>query len=734
MPRYTLSSSAADLDTALAAIVAYPSEQENLIAYHPKHSIPMVAGASVNSGIYNGAAWVDSGDQLQGVTVPVGQTGYQTYIVGKAAIGDGLAQHLAGRTVRLCLELETSAAGLAQRNWQAITQVDRIPGTVATLGTFTNKMLTQFSSTRALAQVDFTFTGVESYISIGVQQSSNSTGENTEHTITPVSVFYALIDGYGFADMVRDTADGEVRYSRTIVVRPDGTGDYTTLEAAIDAEGGGVNALNRIKYEVHEGVYTGTEYYLPNFADIVGIGRRENVWLKGYLPEDTATATIENTSTVWMNESTRLFNLTVTAQNMRYAIHSDSSASANEAVQEIHDCHIEHYDNAEAEAWQDANGGSSANVWKQTYPWGSGTHDGEKMVFRNTTFAANNSQGVVGIHTNKDFVTGNYVELDRCRVINQSGERALYFNENGSKVPHYFVLKDTQVQGALLVSSGSWLSTSALVDQGDRTGMMNVSISGCSPIAWTSENSANVLELQSTAGAGSAVVVSGTGAEALFGDFPVYRAGGSNYAGRVYSGHIINGVTGTGLGARLGDCTSTNKTLTIAFDGGASFDLTLDQDYSADSNATVISALNTLLSGAGGGGTFAEVTAYTNEAPVIQLDREIFVESTEATAVILKGMAVAYDGGLSSGKIATSSDARTAIAGIALENIAPGARGRVQTSGYIAEAQVLFSGTPAIAFGDTFGVHTTAGYIIEGASVDLLRAVQIGTVNALEII
>lgn len=683
---------------------------------------PKIEGGTWYSEVFNGAVYNTPGDQMDGFTVPAGSTGYQSYYRGYFLIGPGRAQSLIGKTARFVLELETSSDALAARNYSASATVQRVTGTTDPLGTFSNIAKIQLTPTRAVAVADFTFTGVEQDINILFQQITNSAGDGTENSITPVSLWYTVIGAEGFADAVLQNLPSETQYIKTVVVKPDGSGDYTTLKAAILAEGPGLNTLRRVKYEVHEGVYTDIEYSLPAFADIVGIGRRENVWLKGYQAASTAIATIEQNSTVRMNETTRIENIKITCQNMRYPIHSDSSASAKRATQEIHNCHIEHVGNDEARDYQTSIGGTPAAVWTSEQAWGCGTHSGQRILSSRTRWVGGGVGTAFGFHTNKDFTEGNYVELDQCQIINQKGGNALGMNENGSKVPHEFVLNGCEVQGSLWVTSGSWLSTSALVDQGDRTGMCRVHISGCSPIAWTSDNTADVLELRSVDSASSAVTVSGTGADALFGLYPVYRLGGIGYPARAYSQHIVNGVTGTWLGARLGDCTVTSKTLTIAFDGGAAANLTLNQDYTAMSNATVISALNTLMAD-GAGRAFYQTNAYDNEAPVYQLDREVTVKNTSADTMILKGMAVAYDGALHLGRIATSTDARKLIAGIALENIAPGMSGRVLKSGHIAQAQVLFSGTPALVFGDECGVSATAGRIVEGASLAILRMV-----------
>ncbi|TDE40919.1 hypothetical protein [Antarcticimicrobium sediminis] len=718
------------------------AQQSGIIATDsaPKMTTPMAYPTTIVVQANGGAALVNGSDYLEGFSVGDSVTGFQSLVTAVNTLSHGTAQNLAGKTVRFFLELETSADALMQRGYAASVTSQITSGMAGSLGVFTDLKLTQITPTRALASVDVVLTGREANVRLTVQQNTNNAGTGAAHTITPRSSFYTVIGANGFSEVIQQAVADTPDYIRTVVINPDGSGDYTTLKGAIDGlgvlgqgvGGMGVNKYRRVKYEVHEGIYSDIEYFLPAYADIVGVGRMENTWFKGYQAADSSVSDITDNSTFYLNETTRLINIKVTCQNMRYPIHSDSSASLKRAMQNIQGCHVEHLGNGEARQWQTDNGGDPLLIWTAEQGIGCGTHSGEKIYSSGTNWVGgadvDGDDGTgFGFHTNKDFAEGNYVELDHCRLTHGNGGNAFAMSELGSKTPHEVVLRGCQIDGNVLVKSGGYLTTSPLVDHGNGTGMCRVTASGCSPFAWTSSQDNNVLELRGTAGASSAVAVSGTAAEVLFGDQPDVAEGGTNYAARVYSGHKINKLAAHGLAARLGDLSAGSLTLTVTLDGGSPVDLTLDADYSGDSNATIIAALNGLMTGAGGGATFYESTPYQNEAPVIQLDREATVKNSSADTVIIKGMAVAYDGAKYLGRIATSADARPLIAGIALENIAPGRLGRVLRTGYIASEQVLFSTSPSIAFGDDFGVSATAGQIVEGAGVTLLRAIS-GTV------
>jgi hypothetical protein len=713
------------------------SEYITAIERDPKTVTTLVYPTTFTSSVFAGADF-NTADRLDGFTIPIGSTGFQTFDSAITQIGYSKARALSGKTARFIFELETSVNGLAQRGFGVIKSVGRVTGTTDPLGTFSNFKLVQLTPTRAIVVSDFTFGGVEENVSLGIQQVTNNTGTNAEVSIKPLSISYAIVDVGAYSKSVKDNSPSGVEYIRMVTVKPDGTGDYTTLATAIAAQGGGTSHWQRVLYQVYAGIYTDIQYSIPQFCDVRAKGRLGEVWLKGYQAEDATIADITLNSTIQMDFTSRLFGLKITAQNMRYCIHADAPTNSGQdprAKMEIVDCYVDHLGNQEAIDYQTSLGGAGnpGGVFSAPQAFGCGTHSDNHITSKRTTWVGGRFAGssAFGFHTNKDFAYPSRVELIGGAVINPTGGNAIGTNAYGSGVQDSLTIDGTQIDGTIVAKSGSWLSADLKNTPSDRTSEIIIDIRGTGA-AWTSDNTANALELRSVDASNSAVLVSGTGADALFGSNPIYRLGGIGYPARVYSRHAINGVVGTALGLRLGDCTGTSKTLTVAFEGGAPVDLTLSEDYTANSNAVVISKIVALLTGAGiTGKTVLEVNAFDNEAPVYQRDYEIELTNTSATTVIRKGMAVAYDGSKYLGRIATSADARTVLAGIALENIAPGQIGRVQKSGHIASAQVLFSAAPSIAFGDSFGVSASAGQIVEGAGIELLRAV---TGDVLEIV
>jgi hypothetical protein len=102
-------------------------------------------------------------------------------------------------------------------------------------------------------------------------------------------------------------------------------------------------------------------------------------------------------------------------------------------------------------------------------------------------------------------------------------------------------------------------------------------------------------------------------------------------------------------------------------------------------------------------------------------ERSLRNESTEG---ILMGMACAYDGDSRKVRKMTAADPAALFAGIAWEDIYPGTLGRIKTCGHLSINDVLRSDAASIAFGDTFSVSASPGYLSKGGSQSLLTAIR----------
>lgn len=505
-----------------------------------------------------------------------------------------------------------------------------------------------------------------------------------------------------------------------MTIKQDGSGDYTSLTAAIAANGGGFTALTQILYQLYSGIYPERNLNFPAYITVDGIG---NPWIKGELPADVDPAQIPLNQTIWMNNTATIRNVKITCKNMRYPIHSDAQAypdlSIKNAVLNLEGCYIEHYGNAEAQAYQDSIS-SGVSVWSSCHAWGGGLHSGEKINCLNTDFISPTT--AFYSHSNKDFDAPCRITIRGGSLRNRdpNGISALAVQNLGSGQVSFLNMEGVTIQGAISVDSNTWRAEKLENQLADRNAEMRIYLHGCSPVAVRSTNDARALQLISIDSASSAVAVSGSAVPALFGQNPVVIKGGIGYPARVLSSHSVKGEVAGGLiGQRLGDCTAVNKTLTIVFDGGSPVTLTLAANYTAMTNDAVVASLNALLNDSAGR-AFSVITPYNYSAPVYQSDREVILTNT-SSAVILKGTAVAFNGSKLNGRRATNSDTRAAIAGIALENIAPGVQGRIQGSGYINTTYIAFSGAPPTAFLASCSVNADATLSASGTTPLLQR-------------
>lgn len=696
---------------------------------------------------FQGASMRSAG---RGITIPAGQTGRGSYTGYKVDV-TSISQY-AGAQLRITVLSRTSA------NLQAETPLETGLTVWTRLGAVVGRNADRPVSLRAigdgLIEVEYFYTlqGDEAALRPFTRVSGAAPARSAEGFMEYMAmrIAAASIDAVTRAPgtLVRSRSElmlvlranlvamavAANGYLKTVKVAKDGSGDYTSLAVAWATEGGGTSATRRVHYLVYEGEYEQYNAVKPQYSDTTGVGRREAIHILGYRLPSTTPTEIEYSQTFWWNTTGTLRNLWITAQNMRYPIHSDSGASNYRALQVIEDCLVEHIGNEEARTWRTENGLDPAAVWTSEHAWGCGTHSGQRIISNRTQWISRTSPFY--FHNNKDFDEPCVLELNNSQVrCTTPTGRALWVQPLGSGTPDRLVINNSQIDGRLELLPVPMLSQKRENYRGNQNDEVAIYISGSSPVAWTSVNQSVVLVLASAEGAQSAVQISGSAAPVLFGSAPDYQYGGLGFAACVRSAHAIycaNGFAGLDLGSRLGNRTGAPLTLNIRFDGAIDKTITLGADYTGMSNAAVIAVLNAALADASR--SFYEDQPYDGVAKVFQTDREKVLKNDDGANVILKGQVVAFKGSKLFGRRAVAGDARPLLAGIALENIAPGRLGRVQFSGQFAQQQLAFDGAPALAFGDTFGVGANAGRLVEGAVTPLLRCIDAGAISIFELI
>lgn len=127
---------------------------------------------------------------------------------------------------------------------------------------------------------------------------------------------------------------------------------------------------------IDDGIYEEYAITLPNYVNLIGAsGNREKCVIKGELPDSATENEITVNSTLNLKDSNVLENLTITAKNLRYPIHSESGGTHTDWIQILNNCYVEHFGNS-----------SQNNKWTSYHAWGEGASSGAYAEFNNCVF------------------------------------------------------------------------------------------------------------------------------------------------------------------------------------------------------------------------------------------------------------------------------------------------------------------------------------------------------------
>lgn len=518
-------------------------------------------------------------------------------------------------------------------------------------------------------------------------------------------------------------------YSRTITVGPDGSKQYTTLTAALAANGGGIDDNRRFAYYCEPADYTDIDIVIPSYVDIICNGPPHSAHWKGELADSVSPASIPNHQTFWFNNTSRLIGIKVTCRNMRYPVHSDSGASAIRAMQETIDCHFEHYGNDGARAYQTSIGADPGAVWGAEHAWGMGSHSGQIQHHKNPVFISNRT--AFYCHNNADFAEPCYIHIDGgvCKTNYETSGSSVVLDTAASGRNCKIRLDGVRLDGAVSQRGFRDLATGIATNWANMCENFAIELNACRPVPIIATNmSVEVLELRSIDASGSKVRLSGSAMVPLFGASPIYKDGSVGLPGSVFSMYATEddpgAPTGVTLAERLGDCTSVNKTLNIVFDAGTADTVTLSANYTGMTNAAIVTALNTAL--ADGTRGFYLNSTYFEQTPCASQPLYEAAGLNADTSAILKGMAAAISNNdPSTIRRMISTDVIGDFAGIALENIPVGVSGKLlKPGGIITQAGLSFATGPTVATGDVFGPTAgNAGKLTEGSGASVVKCI-----------
>lgn len=216
-------------------------------------------------------------------------------------------------------------------------------------------------------------------------------------------------------------------------VKKDGSGDFTSLVAAVNAVGDGT-ADKPINIYVHGGTYdilaelggdswlqtvetTNSErqgIIVPDYVNLIGVG---DVTLSLEVrDEDTTENTAKRISALNLWRHNTIKNIKITVQNTRYAVHDETNNSYHNNDVRYIDCYFEHK-------------GNKRGVWSSTQAYAAGMGSGGNYYFENCTFK---SVAIpFSMHDNFN-VESNRVRIVKCTFITGNDDVAIRFGSYGT--------------------------------------------------------------------------------------------------------------------------------------------------------------------------------------------------------------------------------------------------------------------------------------------------------------
>lgn len=228
--------------------------------------------------------------------------------------------------------------------------------------------------------------------------------------------------------------------------------DYSTIQEALNSiTDSSKNKIYNIYIEDGTYSFKMIDSFVPNYVNFIGkSGNRDKCVIKGEVANSGTDNEITNSSTFNIKESNIFKNLTITAKNMRYCIHSESGGINKDWTQILDNCVLEHYGNQGAIDYRKANNEDSSKVWTSCHAWGEGAS------------------------------SGAYAEFNNC--IFKSPLEPWYVHEptaNDGKKPYVHILNNCDIINTTLSSTPSWLTSVAIDNSTDKGCINKVIFNNC---------------------------------------------------------------------------------------------------------------------------------------------------------------------------------------------------------------------------------------------------------------
>lgn len=429
-----------------------------------------------------------------------------------------------------------------------------------------------------------------------------------------------------------------------------------------------------------------------DYVHLDGIGK-ENCIIRCELSQTLSEVQAEKSSFVksdysnyqpaFWNSKANISNVTFIVRNIRYPLHIDGGTSGcKDYIQLIENCRLIHEGK-----YGDSVGtvGGSAS--------GFGMSSGQQLTLRNCYLEG--TDGWAYVHDNRNFTNGSLLYFDSCNFLDSVG----YLREITIQSLNSLVSSTIKFRNCILPKHGRIEYTSSINEENRlRADILNyicdmkdmhplsvrtpTSLTKALRIVSKSTNSASTVRIDPMSTAFSIIGFADEISLIPRNRFNrseqygyQYRDGGNGLAGELIgfaniSESTINGKYLTSLGKRLGDCSTTNKILTVFIDG-ISYTITFNKNYNGTAetslpsytNAQIISEMLDVI------GSVATIEEYDINKEWLPEFKDVQLFKVNSSTYIEKGMGIVFTDGMNVRK-AFSTD--SFIDGIALDNGANG--------------------------------------------------------------
>lgn len=238
---------------------------------------------------------------------------------------------------------------------------------------------------------------------------------------------------------------------KALIVDKNGLGDFTSVVDAVKSinDSSETNVydiyINEGEYNIIE-EYFGEEDYtdvndkglsLPDYVNLIGLGDRDKVILKGEMPDSIKYRTSQAFSTLNVKYNNNIYNMTITAYNCRYPMHDQTSNSSENCVRHIKNCIFIHkgYNGMPYTGVVDEEHNTTEYRWGSAHAYGQGTNNGSYCEFEYSMFDAQGNTGSAFLtHDNKDAVKGTEIKISHCQFNNKGTSDLINISALGAKI------------------------------------------------------------------------------------------------------------------------------------------------------------------------------------------------------------------------------------------------------------------------------------------------------------